>query len=291
MVVSSCPRELLTENMPIIERAVAFAARRFRLDSSDADELRAIVHFKLVENDYAIVRAYEQRSRFSTYISVVIQRIALDFRTRAWGKWHTSAEAKRQGPLAVDLERLLLRDGRSLEEAETLLAARHGGGVTLQSLQALRDRLPQRTPRHREVSLEPAETVAVVCPETVEESAVSYDRRRASQRVSQTVAAVLAELSDQDRVILRLRFEGNMTVAQIARTLHLEQRFLYRRIDQRLQQIRAELLRRGVARDDVLELIGHDEAHLAFDIEKTDRRPSKPDDETSSGCDDFGCLH
>lgn len=116
---------LLTTNLALVERAVAFACRRYRLTPDDAEELGAIVRLKFVENDYAIVRAFSGRCAFSTYVHIVVQRMALDYRIHVWGKWHSSAEAKRLGPLAVELEILLHRDGRTLDEALPLLAARH----------------------------------------------------------------------------------------------------------------------------------------------------------------------
>jgi hypothetical protein len=120
---------------------VAFACRRYRFDPDDADEFRAVVNLKLLENECAILRAYEARSGFATYMSVVVQRLALDFRIHAWGKWHTTAGAKRLGPLAVELEKLLHRDGRTLDEALVILRGRYED-VTGESLAALADQLP-----------------------------------------------------------------------------------------------------------------------------------------------------
>src|SRR5260221_3979828 len=67
------PNDLLTANLPLIERAVAFACRRYRLDPDDAEEFRSTVHLKLLENDGAVLHAYEARSRFATFINVVVQ--------------------------------------------------------------------------------------------------------------------------------------------------------------------------------------------------------------------------
>ena len=85
-----------------------------------------MVKLRLVENDYAVLRAYEARSKFETFISIVVQRMALDFRIHMWGKWHASAEAKRLGPLAIRLEELLLRNvgGDLFEIADRVEAAR-----------------------------------------------------------------------------------------------------------------------------------------------------------------------
>jgi RNA polymerase sigma factor (sigma-70 family) len=273
--------ELLTSNLAVIERVVAFVCRRYRLGENDAEELAAIVRLRLVENDYAILRAYENRSSFATYISIVVQRMALDYRIHAWGKWHASAEAQRLGSLAVDLECLLRRDRRTLDEALAILASKHDG-VTRQSLQLLADSLPERAPRRRDVDLEEAESVAVTRPGDVEEPMLADERRQASERLSTIMSAVIARLPDDERLILQLRFEGGMTVAQIARALGLDQKLTYRRIERRMREIKDELERSGIASRDVLDLIGRDETLLRFDLGKQKPRPSISSDERTS---------
>jgi RNA polymerase sigma factor (sigma-70 family) len=280
-VSGSEAQELLTANLAVVERAVAFAARRYRLDPADAEEFASVVKLRLVDNDYAIVRAYEERSSFSTYMSIVVQRMALDYRIHAWGKWHSSAEAKRLGELAVDLEKLLHRDGRTIEDAEKILASRHAG-VTRQSLVALAARLPERAPRRRDVALEEAETVAVTRPAEVEEPALADDRRRVSERVSSIMSTVLSRLPDDERLILQLRFEGGMTVAQIARSLGLDQKLTYRQIERNMRDFRRELERSGIASADVADVIGRDDALVHFPLGNREFRPSLVPDERAA---------
>ncbi|MEA2338176.1 MAG: hypothetical protein QOE82_2183 [Thermoanaerobaculia bacterium] len=270
--------ELLTSNLALIERAVGFAARRYRLDPDDAEEFAAVVKLKLVENDYAVLRAYEARSSFSTYINIVIQRLALDYCIHVWGKWHASAEAKRLGALAIELEQLLLRDGRTVDEALVILSPKYDG-ITSDSLQTIAARLPKRAPRHRDVGLEKAEIAAVARPADVEERLYAGERRQASERLSSIMSAVIARLPEDERLILQLRFEGGMTVPQIARSLGLDQKLTYRRIEKRMREIRLELERAGIAWRDVLDLIGRDEVLLQFDLGKQKPRPSNGADE------------
>ena len=274
-------QELLTSNLAVIERAIGFACRRHRLEPPDADDFAATVKLKLVDDDYAVLRAYEQRSGFATYISIVVQRMALDFRIHNWGKWHASAEAKRLGPLAVELEQLLHRDGRTLGEALTILAPRHDG-VTRASLQTLADALPPRAPRRRDVDLGEAASVAAASSDSVEEPLLERERQAESERVSTLMTRLIAALPDDDRLILQLRFEGGMSVAQIARAFRIEQKLLYRRIERCMRDIRNELAREGVDAGDVLDLIGRDETHLRFDLGNRESRPSIGSDERAT---------
>lgn len=258
---------------------MAFACRRYGLDAEDAEELASIVNLALVDRGYAVLRAWESRSSFRTYISIVVQRLALDYRIQAWGKWHASAEAKRLGVLAVELEKLLLRDGRTLDEAVVSLERNHAG-VTRKSLQALADRFPERAPKRRRVDLEEADSVAVTHANAVEERALQSERRSASERLSILVTREIADLPEQDRLVLQLRFEGGMTVAEIARSLRIDQKPLYRRIDHCMRELRARLQRSGIASRDVLDLIGRDETVLDFALGKLAPRPSMEIDET-----------
>jgi len=279
------PRELLTSNLAIIDRVVAFACRRHRLDRTDCEDFASTVRLKLLENDYAVLRAYEGRSGFATFISIVIQRAALDFRIRMWGKWHPSAEAQRLGALAVDLERILHRDGRSIDEALSILAQSHEG-VTREMLALIAARLPERPPKRRDVDVEEAADIAVTHANAVEAPLLAEERRRLSERVSDVMSTLLERVPEDERLILQLRFESGLTVAQIARSLRLDQKLTYRRIERRMREFREELARCGIEPDDVRDLIGGDEPLLRFPLGKSEPRPSMTVDErtpTDSG--------
>lgn len=275
------PRELLDANLRLIERAIAFTCREFRFGPDDAEELESIVKLHLVDKDFAVLRAWEERCSLITYIGVVVQRLALDYRNRVWGKWRASAEAKRLGALAVDLEQLLHRDRRTIEDAFAVLAAKHDG-VTRESLLALAARLPEREQRHRNVDLDEAQSVASPQSASPEEPMLDQERRARSQRVSSVMAAAILELPEQDRLIVQLRFEEKMTVPQIARALQLEERQLYHRLERSALMLRRELEREGIAARDVADLIGRSETLIRFGFGKRNPRPSKHHDETEA---------
>src|SRR5262249_37184504 len=136
-------RALLEENLELIERVIRFTARQQRLDESDSEEFASVVKLRLVENDYAIIRKFEGRCHISTFITIVVQRMLLDYRNHHWGKWHASAEAKRLGDLAIELEQLLHRDGRTIDEALPVLRS-HYPDASRESLEEIAARLPER---------------------------------------------------------------------------------------------------------------------------------------------------
>jgi RNA polymerase sigma factor (sigma-70 family) len=261
-------RELLVSNLPLIERVVSFTCRRQRLDPDDAEDFGGVVRLKLIENDYAVLRKFEGRSSFATFITVVIQRLLLDYRIHAWGKWHASAEAKRLGETAVELEKLLNRDGRSVEEATTLMSTRDPA-LSRETVQSIAARLPQRAPKRRMVPLDEAGAVSVTS-----EPVVDSDRRRTSEQVSTVVRGFIDALAPEDRLILQLRFDGGMTVAEIARSLHLDQKQLYRRIEKQLRELRTLLENSGIDADTASDVIGDRGVLLDFRLGSHAARPS-----------------
>jgi DNA-directed RNA polymerase specialized sigma subunit len=163
--------------------------------------------------------------------------------------------------LAVELERFLHRDGRTLDEALPVLQARYPE-TTRQSLEELMRRLPERHARRRMVDLEEADDVPI--EESTEENVLQAERRTASQRLSNAMRDALAGLDPRDRLLLQLRFESRMRGPQIARSMHIEQKLLYRRLEKLLRDLRAELERAGIDRREIADLIGHEGADLDF---------------------------
>lgn len=254
-------RKLLEENLGLIDRVIRFTARRKRLDESDAEEFASIVKLRLIENDYAVIRKFRERSSFATFITIVVQNMLRDYRIHEWGKWHASAEAKRLGDLAVELEQLLHRDGRPLEEVVPLLRARYPD-ATRESLQALADRFPERRARRRMVDITEAESVPVAG--ATDEPLMVTERERTAQKLSSAMREAIGRLPPTDRLLLQLRFDSRMTVAQIARAQQIEQKLLYRRIEKLLRDLGADLVRAGIDPRDAADLIGREGADLDF---------------------------
>jgi RNA polymerase sigma factor (sigma-70 family) len=280
------PSELLTANLPLIERAVAFTCRRHHVDPAEQEDFGSVVKLRLIENDYAIIRKFEGRSSFATFVGVVIERLLSDYRIHVWGKWHASAEATRLGETAVLLERLIHRDGRTFDEAVTEVQ-RAIPGITRPQIETLAGRLPQRTPRRRQVDVAEADGLAVRSPDNAEEGVLNTERRKTSARVSAVLREAIDELTDEDRLILQLRFENSMTVAQVARALKADQKALYRRIDKQMRSLRQVLERAGVEADAIRQVIGADGTLLDFRLANGKTRPSTRGEIASGGQEDI----
>jgi RNA polymerase sigma factor for flagellar operon FliA len=257
------PEKLFLEQLPIIERAIRFACHRGSLRNEEAEDFGSAVKLKLIENDYAIIRKYTPPASFAGYIAVVVQRLLLDYRIAQWGKWHASAEAKRLGEPAITIEVMLVRDGRTIEEIVPVLL-RRWPDLTRARIDEIALALPHRTRRARAVEIELAEDAIGADDVSVHEAAFEADRIELSHHIATIVRDTMNELDEHDRLIFRLHFEGSMSIADISRTLCVEQKPLYRRLQRALVRMRARLEATGISAEDANELLGAPETDLDF---------------------------
>ncbi len=245
--------ELYLTHQAHIERALQVVCRRQAL-GAEAEDFCSAFRVHLLEDDCRILRVFQGRSSLDTYLVTVVTRYFQDWRNARWGKWRISAEARRLGPVAIQLEILLVRDRLSMNEAVEMLRTRHGVSDARAELEALAARLPQRHGR------------TLVSDECLEERAAASadadalvrlrDARAAAQRAQETLATVLASLPAQDRLILRLYGADELPIAGIARMLHIDQKPLYRRIERLKLTVRAALSQAGLSSAVVAEVIG-----------------------------------
>lgn len=240
------PERAFLEHLPTIERVIGVIVRRNALAPSDADDFASWVRARIVDSGYAIFRKFAGRSSMPTYLSVVLGNLFHDYRNSVWGRWRPSAAAVRMGPHGVRLEELVSRDGCSLREAVEVLRSA-GAPLTEQELRKLALQLPMRLPTS-EVPLDaidgtPSEVYAARTDTMPDDDDFSLLRD------------AMASLPDEDRVIIRMRFWDDVSVADVARALGLEQKPLYRRIEAIESRLREQLAKNGLDRERALELL------------------------------------
>jgi RNA polymerase sigma factor for flagellar operon FliA len=266
------------EELNTIERAIRFACRRASFYDADAEDFGSYVKLKLIENDYDVIRRFEGRSTFWAFIGVVVQRLVLDYRIHLWGRWHASAEAKRIGDTAIAAESMILRDGRSLDEALAPLQ-RRWPHLSRADVEGILGRLPRRNPRPFMASLDDVGSTLHTDSSTVENAAFVSDRLRLSLRLSDAIRRSLRRVPSEERLLLRMRFEGGMTIAEISRALGVDQKPLYRRIKRGLLRLRTHLEECGFGDADAETVLS-----LRCDLDfgfamKNEQRPSTDQDQ------------
>jgi RNA polymerase sigma factor for flagellar operon FliA len=237
--------ELYRAHREILDAVIASTCRRFRLSPADADDFAGDFRLRLVREDYAILRQFQGRSSLRTYLRVVVARAFQDWRNARWGKWRVSAEARRLGPIAERLERLVVRDRHTPEEAAEILRTNLGITITQAALDDMLARFPARQGR----TFLPAESLEhrpAVDP-LPDAGLERHEAASIARSATRALQAAVGRLPAQDQLILKMRFHDCLGVADIARALHLEQKPLYRRLERLLVDLRRALEQEGLS--------------------------------------------
>jgi RNA polymerase sigma factor (sigma-70 family) len=261
--------KLLLSQLPTIEKVVAQVCRRNHLRAAEAEDFASEVKLHFIERDYEVLRRFRQRSAMSTYVTVVVNRWFVNYCNRVWGRWRPSAEGKRLGATAIQLERLIVRDGWSVDEAQEQLRTNYGVTESRDELQALWIRLAPNSSRRRIVS----EELAAEVPSNgggPDADIFQAERDDAERRAREALERALLELPAEDRLLLQMRFADGFTVSEIARVLHLPQKPLYRRFERLCERLKQRLEADGVSSEVIRKMFDDScQDGVRFDIHRT----------------------
>lgn len=263
------PTDPYSEHADTIEGVLAHVRRRHLLTPDAAEEFSSWARLRVLEDDHAILRKFRGQSTLRTYLTTVLLHLFLDWRNAQWGRWRPSATARRAGPLAIELERLVLRDQRDYDEAiDTLVAA----GVA--SSRAECDEVwstLKRQPLRKMTSVE----VLVEVPAADEAQArVDFDDPDGrAARIGQAFRRALRQLADQEQVILRLSYVNAFTAKQIGAALGLEAKPLYRRIEQIQGKLGQFLRAGGLSKEETLAVFRNPDIDLGEILDQELRKP------------------
>ena len=247
-------QRLLLDHLDLIGQIVRTTGRRRHLSAPEREDFASFVHLRLIEDDYAILRKFQNRSTLWTYLAMVIERLSLDFCAEKWGRWRPSAMAERLGPAAVSLERLVTRDNHSVDEAIEILRTNHDINLSHSALRDIWEQLPTRT---RTTSVGEEAAAAVSSEDSSEAGVEESDRRRHIERLQRALQTAFEQIPAQDRVVIALRFDQDMSMVEIARITGASVPTLHRRLDKSVKQLRSALSQAGFDPRDVANLIGH----------------------------------
>jgi len=262
------------EQLPLIERIIRSICRERGMNHAETEEFAAVVKLRLIEQNYAIIDKFKGRSSFGTFITTVISRFLNDYRDHLWGKWRNSAVAKRMGAMAMDLERVLVRDGRSFDDAFIELASEYPG-TTRKALEEIAVRFPTRH-RPRFTAMDAETQAAASAP------ADAADTETAS-RISTIVSDFIASLPEEDQLIFQFHFEDAVSIPRIAQSMHLDPQSVYRRLRKHLDDLRLALEKEGISDADASAIAGERGRLLDFSFKNQRRGPSNDSEETDEG--------
>jgi RNA polymerase sigma factor (sigma-70 family) len=243
--------QLFQQHLQVIDHIAQSICRRNGVHEHEAEDFASDMRLKLCENDFAVIRKFQGKSSFTTYLTVVITKGFLDYRRRIWGKWTPSSRAKRLGAVAILLEKLVYRDGCTFDSACQILEQKHGVTVGRRELRSMLAQLPRRAPRRFEGD-DGLDTVPSA--DRADALALAGEREDRLATAEQALRRALDQLPDEDRAIVRMLYFEGLSVADIARGLRLEQMRMYPRIRQLLASLRKTLGGQGISGEFLVDL-------------------------------------
>jgi hypothetical protein len=253
--------QLIVQQRPHIDQVVRDLSRRHFLAPAEIEEFGETVIRALERNDFELLRNFDGRSMWETYLTLVVTREFFLFQRELWGQWRPSASARRFGSAGVLLEELVVRDHVAVTEAADLMRAVHH--VDLPRYRILEMAGHLRLDRGR-AAVDPAAHIGAG-----EGGSSEFDNLVAFK-------CALDLLSPDDRLIVELRLHDRQPLKRIAKMLRIEMRPLQRRLDHAKNIVSESLLRQGVPRDDVNALLQYSDRDPAHTPQKSwQSRPSK----------------
>jgi RNA polymerase sigma factor (sigma-70 family) len=242
------------QHLAWIDKVAAIACRR-NAWAAEAEDFGAWAKMKMMEDDYAVLRKFRGESDIRTYITTVVVRYFHAYSRERRGRWRSSAAAERLGPPARELEMLVRRDGYRLAQAGEKL--RIAGRTTLSDAELARllAQLPERAP------LRPVEVGEESLPGGAEARSRADERVLAAEaetrhrELAEALDRAMQGLSSEERMIVRMHLRDDRTLADVARTLRVEQKPLYRLVPRLRERLRSALVADGISPAEVRALL------------------------------------
>jgi RNA polymerase sigma factor for flagellar operon FliA len=240
--------------LPLLKSVIRAVCRRGQLPADEVAEFSGSVFVKMIEDDYATVRRMRNSADPKAFLFAVVYHHMLDCRNHEWGKWRASAKARQLGSAAVFLEQLIGRDRVHVQDAVGIVAHHPRWGLSSQDVRELHGRLHHRAPRCRPLGLSAVEgtLAAAPAPCCVELNELADE----AQRTRRALASAIRELPEEERRLLKMRFQDGRPISEIAAALRLDQKPLYTRFNRIFKQLRDGLERRNLTQTVVRRLVG-----------------------------------
>ena len=252
--MADTPQDLFLAHLPHIEKVATHACRKRRFSPEETEDFISLVQLKIIEDDYAVLCKFQGKSTLKTYLTVVIERQFLDHLNHLRGKWRPSAEAKRLGPLAIQLDTMLHRDRISRDEAFETLRTNHHVTASLEELHALADQLPYHRPPWGGMEGEDALENVPGKEKTPEDEVDEKESGKRKRQILRLLKDAMRKLPPDDGLLAKMSCD--LKISQIARTLKLEQKPLYRRLEKIFKTLRQDLESQGVRSEEIGGLLG-----------------------------------
>ena len=179
----------------------------------------------------------------------LLDSFAIQWLGNRFGRWRPSAAARALGKTAIDLERLVVRDGWTRADAVEAVLVSSDGTIRREALQATADTL-RLVPRPRDVALD-GTSGAGATPCLSNAPDLDAMASAAREALATALEGALRDVGEEDQRILRLKFAREMTMAEIAAALGMPPGGVQKRYERLRRRLRANLESQGISLADV----------------------------------------
>ena len=243
---------VLLQQLEWARRAMQALCRRHRMTAADVDDFISWALLRMIENEYHVLRQFRGDSSLRTYLTVVFAMLHREFRAKHWGRWRPCAAARRGGPAAIELDRLVNRDGLSVRDAVHVIRSFGLSSLTELELMRLASKLPIHAAGATAKRRSAAEPVSA---QRADELVTRVEAANECSAVQGLLGTAIERLPSDDQLLLRMRFWQGSTVAEIARRLDVQQKPLYRRLARILADVRERLEHEGLSGSDAIAVL------------------------------------
>ena len=247
------PEAWLEAHYSELEKVVRHLCDRKRLWGDEAEEFQSLARLHFVERDYAVIRELGQVQSVQSFLYAVLSRLLVDYIRQRKGRFRPSRKAEGQGEIAVLLERMVLEQRLTLEEAFQSLTITHQRDLSRQAFQELCNTLDLQRGRPELQSLEEPELLPAT-EASVEELAFVTPRVLLEPALAE-LEALQEGLSSEDRLLLEWRFRDQLSISEIARVLKITRYHAETSLQRLLLRLRERLLEQGLDEDHLRQLL------------------------------------
>jgi RNA polymerase sigma factor (sigma-70 family) len=277
-------RQLIVDNLHYIEKQcykaygiyksseVTSEAQSVHDDSikeNKADFLFVQVIDHLKADNYKVLRDYEGGATLKRYLTVIISRKVVDIFRSQEGRCRAKDKAKQWGDLGLKLYDLVFVKGYDVSEAHKTLKDTYGITESVEKIENIAEEIKRvKKEPLREISQGALveqeqlhtskqrvlrdDTGDITVPDSTrnpEQVLMEKDRAR---RKAEFLKEIISEMNPEERLMIKMRFQDNIKVQNIAKMLGMKEKTVSNRISRILTKCRTRILKKGLSLDDLI---------------------------------------
>ncbi len=244
------PRKILASEA-VLRKIEAVGRRRF-FDENEVDECCIFVMDGLKADDYKRIRSFKGRSTLKTYLYALFNSLAIDFHRKIYGRKRFPRQIQKLGKWAEAVYRWVCWQKHSFDDAYEFLLLSHELDWTyanfLKRVEPIREAPCPENPQFISSDAERGEirmNIPGAEPNPLDALLEKLDRNKRIE-AGRVIKEVSSGFSDKDRLLIKLVFGSDHSVATAARVIGLSGPAARGRLKKLQLKIKEALLAKGI---------------------------------------------